>query len=226
MSRSLSASVWERAAGEDRLSKRSYVILFMLLTVAGLAVTAATAALSWRWQPSWMLFVGVFVSGLVGVIVVHRSSSSALSLLGYAMVAVPFGLLLGPVAAHYDSVSVAKILTVTVGMAVGLGLLGALWPCSLESWGAWLFGALLLLVLGSTVTLLSGAFGLQVQGAMRVWDWIAVVIFSGCIVHDVNNAMLVPRTPAYAIQAAISIYLGVLNLFMRLLSLFGSSSDD
>ncbi len=60
-----------------------------------------------------------------------------------------------------------------------------------EHWGIWLFGALLALLLGLLITPIAGAFDVRVQGAMRLWDWLAVALFSGYAVYDLNRAMRV-----------------------------------
>ena len=226
MSDSLSASVWERASsGREGMSKRAFAIMLTFWTAFGIAASAVASYISYGWQPSWPLAIGALVAGIVGVIISLKSDNPVFSFLGYMLLAIPYGLLLGPVVAMYTTASVFKILLVTTGMVVGLGIVGAVWPRSLESWGAWLFGALLILLFGSLITVIAGAFGVQVQGAMRLWDWVGVGLFSAYVIYDLNRAMRVERTHDNAIDCAVAVYLDFANLFIRLLSLFGARKD-
>ena len=134
-------------------------------------------------------------------------------------------MLTGPLVAHYTTASVLRVFLITTGMTVGLGFLGAMWPRSLASWGGWLFGALLVLILGQFSTMLLGAFGLPVRGAMTVFDWIGVVLFSAYIIFDLNRAMRVPATHDNAVDCAVAVYLDFANLFVRLMSLLGDRKD-
>ncbi len=219
-------AVWDRTStGREGMSKRAFAMLLTFWTAFGIAASAVGAVVSYGWQPSWLLIIGTLVASIAGVIIALKSDNPVFSFLGYMMITIPFGLLLGPVVALYTTASVIKILFVTTGMVVGLGIVGAVWPRSLESWGAWLFGALLILLLGSVVTMIAGAFGVPVQGAMRLWDWVGVGLFSAYVIYDLNRAMRVERTHDNAIDCAVAVYLDFANLFIRLLSLFGARKD-
>jgi FtsH-binding integral membrane protein len=52
-----------------------------------------------------------------------------------------------------------------------------------------------------------------------------VLLFSGYIVYDFNRAQFVTKTPGNAICVGVAIFLDVVNLFIRLLALFGQSDD-
>lgn len=219
-------AVWDRtSSGREGMSKRTFAIMLTFWTAFGIAASAVGSYVSYGWQPSWLLIIGTLVASIAGILIALRSDNPVFSFLGYMLITIPFGLMLGPVVAMYTTASVFKILLVTTGMVVGLGVVGAVWPRSLESWGAWLFGALLILLLGSIVTMIAGAFGVQVQGAMRLWDWVGVGLFSAYVIYDLNRAMRVERTHDNAIDCAVAVYLDFANLFIRLLSLFGARKD-
>jgi uncharacterized protein len=57
-------------------------------------------------------------------------------------------------------------------------------------------------------------------------DWFGVILFSGYIVYDFNRAQFVPKTVEHGIEIGVAIFLDAVNLFIRLLELFGMSSDD
>lgn len=216
-------AVWERLSYDsEAMSRRTFVMLLTFWVAAGIGVSAACAVISLDWQLSWPLFVFGLVTTLAGVLISGVSLHPALSLLGYAMIVVPFGLMTGPIVAHYTTASVFKVLAVTGGMVVGLGIVGAIWPRSLQHWGVWLFGMLLALLLGMIVTIVASSFGMQIEGAMRFWDWAAVALFSGFVIFDLNRAMHVERTHNNALHCAVAIYLDFINIFYHLLSLFGT----
>ena len=121
--------------------------------------------------------------------------------------------------------SVVKVFAITTGLVVTLGLVGAVYPKSLESWGIYLLGGLLVLIFGQFVVLIAGMLGANVGGAMTVFDWIGVALFSAYVVYDLNRAMRVERTHDNAIDCAVAIYLDFLNLFLRLLRLLGTRKD-
>ena len=221
-------TVWDRLSldGEsESMSRRTFVIMLTLWTALGIGLSAGAAFVSYDWGPSWLLVIGTLISGIVGVLIATRSNNPVFSLFGYLMIVIPFGLLTGPVVALYTTASVFKVLAITCGMVVALGIVGALWPGSLEHWGIWLFGALLVLLLGMFVIPVAGVFGVPIQGALRLWDWVAVALFSGYVIYDLNRAMRVERTHDNAIDCAVAIYLDFLNLFLHLLRLMGSPAS-
>ncbi len=223
MSFPTSASVWSRQSYDtETMTKRTFAIMLTLWTALGIGLSAGAAAFSHDWQPSWLLMIGTFVCAMLGIFIAAWTEQPVFSLFGYLMIVIPFGLLTGPVIALYTTASAFKVLAVTSGMVVGLGIAGACWPRSLEHWGIWLFGALLVLLLGLLITPIAGAFGVQVQGTMRLWDWLAVMLFSGYVVYDLNRAMRVERTHDNAIDCAVAIYLDFANLFIHLLSIMGT----
>lgn len=222
------------------------MLIMGFFTLAGLALTAALAYFTTGWMElvpahdgvkasfhwvgpvnQWLFFIGVLVTSFAGVFIALGSDKPAISLLGYAMVAGPFGLLLGPVVGMYTALSVVKVIFVT-GLVTGvLTFIGATIPDSLESWGGWLFGGLCILILGQFAIPLAAWLipGFPVQGALTLWDWVGVLLFSAYIIFDMNRAMRVPATVDNAIDCALALYLDIINLFIRLLELMGQRRD-
>jgi FtsH-binding integral membrane protein len=202
------------------LPQRLFIALLTFWVVAGLVATAAASRLTCEMQLGWPMLIGCMLLAFLGVFV-SMSETPIFSLLGYALIVLPFGLLLGPAVAQYTQASVIKVLGTTVIVTVGCGGIGVIYPKSLESWGGFLFGALLLLILGQFTTAILGAAGLPVEGAMTAFDWIGALLFSAYIIYDMNRAMRVPRTLDNSIDCAIALYLDIINLFLYLLQLMG-----
>lgn len=243
---SIGDTVWERS-GRSEISRNQFVLLMGFFVLLGLAVTAFVAHFttgwmelvpsatqggesSWRWVGPinmWVVVLGVLVCGIVGVFIALGSENPAISLFGYLLVAAPFGLLLGPTVGMYESESVTKVILVT-GLVTGvLTLVGAVIPESLEHWAGWLFSALLILLIGQIGIPLLGWLipGFPLQGALKFWDWIGVLLFSAYVIFDMNRAMRVPATVDNAIDCALALYLDIINLFIRLLEIMGNKKE-
>jgi len=215
-------AVWSRD-GTNTMSKGTFAFAVSAWTFAGILATMVASNVSQSWELNWPIFIALFVVTFLGVAISVMSDNPLVSFIGYAMLSVAFGLMLGPIIATYTTASVVKVFLVTSGVVAGLGLVGALIPRSLESWASWLLGALVLLLVGYFIVPIAGAFGLDVGGALTVIDWIAIVIFCACVVFDWNRAMRVPRTADNAIDCGVAIYLDWLNIFIRLLAIMGKT---
>lgn len=218
-------SVWSRS-GRDILSKNLFALLVSFWTALGLIASAISAYFTQDWKLSWQFILIVLVVGILGVIIAMKSSNPIFSLLGYLMIAIPFGIMLGPVVAMYTTASVIRVLFITTLIVVVLGVIGAIIPDNLEGWGSYLFGGLLLLLIGYFIVPIAGLFGLPIDHALTWMDWIGVLIFSGYVIYDWNKAMRVPFTMDNAIDCALAVYLDFVNIFIRLLSLTGSTKSD
>lgn len=228
----LSNSVWERGRlypavnTSHDLSKRAYAFLISFWTAAGIASSAVAASFSLTWTMSWGLLLIPFVVAIAGIFIALRSDNPFISFIGYMMVTIPFGLMTGPMVALYTTASVVKVLGLTTMIVVGMGIIGAIHPGSLEHWGGFLFGGLLLLIVaGFALPLLSYA-GLNVAGALTIYDILAVLLFSAYVIYDLNRAMALRRTHDNAIDVAVAVYLDFINIFLHLLRLMGESSNN
>ena len=222
--------IWERE-GESTpstLSRRLYTLLLCFWTAAGIVFSAFAASISQDWPiGKWGVWgmigfsLGVLVVAIIGTLIANASDNPVISLFGYALVAGPFGLLLGPYMAMYETSSIVKVFALTCLVVFVLGLVGAVIPDDLSSWGMPLLGGLFLLIGGYFIVPILGFFGLPVEGAMTMLDWIALVIFGALVIFDLNRAMRLPYTHDNAIDSAVAIYLDFINIFIRLLSVMG-----
>lgn len=227
----LTSEVWRRRGTAHTMSKNLYALSITAFTLAGVVFAALMSRVSYRWTftNKWQvigLALGVLVVAVVGTLIYTESDVPVVSMFGYALVAGPFGLLLGPVTAQYTQASVLRVLAITTVMVVVLGVIGAVIPESLESWGAWLFGGLVVLLAGYFVVPLFAFFGFHVGGALTGLDWLGVVLFSGLVIFDLNRAMRIERTFDNSIDAAAAIFVDFINIFIRLLALMGQSNTS
>lgn len=221
----LNDSVWSRV-GADTMSKNLFALMVCFWTAIGIGTSMAGAYYTQNWELPWQFLLGVLIVAILGVIVATVSDNPLISLLGYLAVAIPFGMMLGPVVSLYTTASVVRVLFVTTGMVVVLGLVGVFIPDNLEGWGSWLLGALTTLLVGYFIVPIAGVFGLPIDRALNLWDWVGILIFGAYVVYDWNRAMRVAYSADNAIDCALAVYLDFVNIFIRLLRLTGSTKSS
>ncbi|MBI5514106.1 MAG: Bax inhibitor-1/YccA family protein [Deltaproteobacteria bacterium] len=122
----------------------------------------------------------------------------------------------------YTGASLATAFLITAGTFTAMSAYGLLTKKSLASWGSFLLMGLVGVILASVVNLFLGS---------PMVSWIAsvagVVVFTGLIAYDTQ--MLKDMAPQLgengAVQGALVLYLDFINVFLRLLQLFGSRRD-
>lgn len=216
---SLDSGVWDRTGG-DTLGRRAFLGAISGLTLYGLALNAALAlwALRTHFQPGLWPMIGLMLLPLGGILLARFTQSLAGSLLGYHLVLVPFGLLLGPILDVYTRAGAGAIVSqalILTGCTTGvMTLLGLSYPNLFARLGGVLFGGLMALM----VLRLIGMF-VPALGNAGWLDWLAAAIFTLYIGFDWYRAMNLPATGRNAVDVAISLYLDILNLFLTILRL-------
>ncbi len=228
----LKSDVWERgdcvAEYMHEMSYRGYMFMVCLWTCVGIAASAVAAYyardIDLASFGTWGMLgfsIGVLLVAICGTLISSASDNPAVSMLGYALVTIPFGVLLGPIVASYTAASVLNVFILTFVIVAVLGTVGALIPQNLAHWGRPLLAGLVMLIVALFGTTFLAAFGLPVSGLMTMLDWVGLFLFSALVVYDLNRAARLPRTQDNAIDSAVAIYLDFINIFIRLLSIMG-----
>ncbi len=234
MGSSLGSSVWDRAdkGGQNTMSLGVYVAAVCGFTVYGLVVSGILAWFTMSWHPEsiWpVLIIGLGIP-IIGIFITLKSNNWFVSLLGYTMVVVGLGIITGPTVAMHQTGVVITALMATMGVTLVTSIIGIMVPKSLESWGIYLFGALLALVFVRFGQAVMAAIGVSESiWYMPYIEYGAAILFSLYIIYDWNRAVRLPHTMDNAVDCALAIYLDVINLFITLLRIMGnkgSSSDD
>ena len=95
----------------------------------------------------------------------------------------------------------------------------------MSSWGTVLTAALIVALILTLVNLFVGSSGLDI-----LLDWVVLGIFAGLTMYDMNkikelaNSGIVENDKVY-IYGAMELYLDFINIFIRLLSIFGKRKD-
>jgi FtsH-binding integral membrane protein len=152
---------------------------------------------------------------IIGISVALGSDSPVVSFIGYNMVVVPFGVILGPFVNQYQPDIVMHAAGMTCAIALMMGAAGVLLPDIFKHLGGALFIALLGLLIVRIVQLFIPALDLT-------WiDYLAAGIFSLYVGYDMHRATVVPKTVDNAIDIALALYLDIINLFITILKIMG-----
>jgi len=164
---------------------------------------------------TWVFLIGYFASCLFGIFLFLKSDVAIVSFIGYNFVVVPFGLVINYVVHHYDPSLVLDAIRVTGLVTLVMMLLGSIFPLFFRR----IAGALGLALL---VVIIVELFEIYVLGIHHgIIDWVVVVIFCGYVGYDWGRANSIPPTVDNAVDSAASLYMDIINLFLRILRIMG-----
>lgn len=125
----------------------------------------------------------------------------------------------------YGGQSIARVFFISAAAFGALSVYGYTTKKDLSGWGTFLFMGLIGIIIASIVNIWLGSTALQFAVST-----IGVLVFAGLTAYDtqrIKSIYHVSHSAAtlgkMAIMGALSLYLDFINLFMSLLSLFGSS---
>ena len=168
------------------------------------------------------LLIGYVICVLAGTFISARSDNPAISFLGYNLVVVPIGLVVSAAVYYYGGLSstiVLQAIVYTAGITVIMICLSILKPELYSKFGTILFTALSGLIVIELILLI-----FRVQQSITAM--IGAAIFSVYIGYDYWKAQQYPKTIDNAVDSALDIYLDIINLFLRILSILGNSKGS
>ena len=155
------------------------------------------------------------IGGLILMSVGRSRASLALGVSGFALFTLTFGFTTSIALSAYSMESVANALLATAGIMAVFGALGMAFP----SFFARIQGVLAVSLLAVIVVeLVMMALGVR----QNLTDLVVILLFCGFIGYDVYRASTDAPTLENALWYAIEIYLDVVNVMLRLLSIFGN----
>jgi len=214
----LKSDVFERTQADGAVvSAETYNTVIGLVLCWGLVVNwvIVRAVDPGRLQgiPPMLFMLGYFASCFYGVYLFNSSKDPAVSFLGYNFVVIPFGLVLNIVLSRYDPRLISEAIQVTGLVTAIMMFLGSVSPQFFEGIHTSLTVALMAMILVEFVQI-------YVLGIARPWtDWVVTAIFCGYIGYDWGRANRIPKTLDNAVDSAAAIYMDIVNLFLRILSL-------
>ena len=170
-----------------------------------------------RGTSPWILLAGYLVCTLAGIMIAARSRNAMVSFLGYNLVVLPIGVMLALMLPQFPAQTVVKAMGLTGMVTLTMMVLAVTFPQMFLGLWRTLFVALLAGLVAEVVA----TFVFGYRGVL--FDWLFVIIFSGYIGYDVSRSQAYPKTLDNAVDCAIDIYLDIINLFIRILSLLSRS---
>jgi len=207
----------ERMSKGKRISDHLYNLLIGLVLLWGFLINFllvkyvpydSIASIS-----PWIFFPGYLISCFIGVAIFTKSEVPFVSFIGYNFVVVPFGLVINLVVYRFDPSIVLDAIRVTGLVTILMMILGSLFPVFFRK----IAGALTVALLAVIVIALIDIFFFGMYHA--IIDWAVVLIFSGYIAYDWGRANAIPKTVDNAIDIAAALYMDIINLFLRILSI-------
>ncbi len=216
----MKTDVYERT-GADAMSRNAFYFVMGCVLSWGFVATYIVSELTTNWRPGLGMYLLVgLVLPIVGILL-SMSGSALVSFLGYNLVVIPFGAILGPALAQYQVMYpgiVSEAATLTAAVTGVMALSGLMFPDFYRSIGGALFGALMALVVVSILSLFIPALA-----KFAVIHYIAAGIFALYIGYDMHRASEIPATLDNAVDVCISLYLDIINLFLRILEILANS---
>ena len=167
--------------------------------------------------PPVLIIVGYFISVIIGTLI-SRSRSPVMSFIGYNFIAIPIGLLLSVTLPMYAFETIVVAFGATAAIVTIMIALATAFPRFFLGLGRTLCITLLVTIIVEVVAMLLGF-------AVGWIDFIVVGIFTLYVGFDWSRAQAFPKTIDNAVDSAIDIYLDVINLFIRILSILGNRDD-
>lgn len=217
----MKTSSFATANSENIVSSRVYNFVMAIVLLYGFAINwwmvANIPAASISAINPWIFFIGYFVSCLVGIAIFNASTNPIVSFIGYNFIVVPFGLIINLVLAQYSTSAVVTAMQTTTIVTFGMIVMGTLFPSFFKSIGTALF-------VGTLVAILSEVALILITGkSSSLMDWAVAILFCGWIGYDWAIASSMPKTIDNAVDNAASLYMSIINLFLRVL---GIQNDD
>lgn len=207
--------------GEKEISNHLYNFIIGLTLLWGfglnwLMVTSISTESIADINP-WIFYIGYFVSCFAGIFMFSSSDNPVISFLGYNLVVIPFGFILNLIVSQYSPDLVRSAIELTAVVTFIMMVLGTLFPSFFAKIAPALFIALVVAIVVELIMIF--VFG----NKLAIMDFIVAAIFCGYIGYDWGRANMIPKTVDNAIDSAASLYMDIINLFVRLLSIMGNS---
>jgi FtsH-binding integral membrane protein len=203
------------------MTRNAFYFIMGCVLAWGFGATYVVSGLTAEWHPGVLLWLLIgLVLPVIGIFM-SVSTSALVSFLGFNLVVIPFGAILGPTLSMYELTQpgvVAEAAKLTASVTSIMAVTGLLFPNFYRSIGGALFGALLallgVLVIGMFVPALMGC---------SLLHYAAAGLFALYIGFDMYRASEIPATFDNAVDVCISLYLDIINLFLWILRIYGSS---
>lgn len=166
-----------------------------------------------------VIAVAYVICCIVGSLLVHRSNNPVVSFVGFNFFAVPIGFLLAfATIPFYSSTVIVRAFALTAIITAVMLLVSTLLPGTFLSMGRTLFIALLICIVVDVIALIMGQ-------NLVIIDYAVTFIFTLFVGYDWAKANACAKTLDNAVDCAAELYLDIINLFIRILSILARSEN-
>ena len=210
---------------EDTSSRGAYNLAIGLTVLAGCAVNYLMSVFfsdqlfKFMQTSPWIVLILYFVGSIAGIFIVNKTQNPVTGILGFGLLAVSMGMVLTAYISFYTEASVTTAFLITMGITGVMTLAASVFPAFFASLGKGLGIMLLITIIGELV------FSLILRKNLGIFDYIVIFIFCGYIGFDWTRAQQRPATIVNAIRSAAAIYVDIVNIFIRILSIMGKRRD-
>lgn len=165
---------------------------------------------------NYLLMIIIYFAGSLGsMFVVYGSKNPVVSFLGFTGLSVSMGLLLTYFVSYFEVGSITLAFVTTAAVTAIMMIAATIFPTFFKGLGRVLFFTLLVTIIAEIVISLILGIG------ATFFDFLVVIIFCGYVGYDWARAQDYPKTLDNAVDSAADIYVDVVNLFVRILSIVG-----
>ncbi len=201
-----------------QLTGTTYNLVIGLVLLWGFAVNILMALALTRYIVSMNYIVTLilyFALSLGGMFIVFKSNQPAVSFLGFTLLSIGMGLVLTYFLTMYDGRSIYTAFVMTGIITLVMIAASMIFPSFFLSIGRALGIALIAAIVVEVVG------GLLLHLNLSIMDYVVVLIFAGYIGYDWAKAQQYPKVLDNAIDSAADIYVDIINIFIRILSIIG-----
>jgi len=213
------------ARGETLISERMFNLIIGLVLLWGFSLNYLMVTLFGREISLWAVRTNPFIwiilySALVitGSVLISKPSP-LLSFIGYNLIAVPVGVVVCTALQGVDPEIVRTTVLLTAIVTLSFMILAILFPGFFLGMGRVLVWALMATLIGELVSMLFFRRSFM-------YEWIYAGIFSVYIGYDWVRANTCAHTVNNAVDLSASLYLDIINLFLRILRIVARSRRD
>ena len=206
--------------GEVEISERAFNLIIGGMLLWGFFLNFVTVSLFGEQVMRMVMgmnpvvfLIGYFALVLVGNLMVVKGNTLT-SFIGYTLIAAPIGILVCMSVQGVPVSTVKSAVLITAIVTLSFMIAATLIPGFFLRLGRVLLFSLLFMIVGSLINML--LFGSR---GYMVYEWIGAGIFSLYIGYDWARANTCARTVGNAINLAASLYLDIINLFLRVLEI-------
>lgn len=174
---------------------------------------------------SWnvILIAQIVIAVLFGLC--FRKLSTTVVTLLFFLYSMLTGATFSVIFAVFDLTSIAYALFATAGLFGILAYMGYKTDRDLTKFGNVLFAALIMALILTVINIFAGSTGLDI-----LLDWAVLGIFAGLTAYDMNKIKMMSENygidqEKVAIYGAMELYLDFINMFLRILEIFGRRRD-